>query len=259
MSYHERMAFDEKLSEDASLKEAFSFYKDHRMAMLQDLIEEHRLTRRDTRFNKLIFLLISLTGIALTVNYYYLHKENTNAPPAPVEQKHRKPFYTYIPFVNWEKRAEKTEIKKDSLKKAPVVAPVAEAKETAMVILEPSAMDEERSENDVFLTDSFVLIHDKAYIQMLLSAKKANMDTALADSVITIPKAKNKDKNNQLFVEFWQSPVQYRGYRFNGKKLILYGIEHPYEIYVYKDDNVIYLLHPFGQTPLIQQPNFHLF
>jgi hypothetical protein len=262
MSYHERMAFDEKMAEDASLKEGFEFYKSHRIAMLHDLLDEHRMNRRDTRFNRLIFLLISLTGIALTFNYYYHYKDTKDSSLA-TEKRERKPLYTYIPFVNWEKRSEKGDAKKDNAGKTDTVVimvPADENKEESVEMLEPSTKDEERSANDVFLTDSFITLYDQPYIRQLIAAKKTvSGDTTAQEPETISAKSKSRDKSGQLFVEFWQSPVKYKGYKFNGKKLILYGIELPYEIYVYKDDNAVFLIHPFGETELTEQSNFQTF
>jgi hypothetical protein len=255
----ERIAFDEKLADDAELDTAFRFYKSHRLNMLHNLELEHKLDKKDTRLNKLIFLLISLTGIALTFNYY-LYTSPAATIPAGTEQKHRKPLYTYIPFVNWEKRAEKAEQAKNTTPKkdTAVTKPV---KDEPVAVLEPSPLDEERTATDVFLTDSFLIIHDKAYIEQLLLAKKNGTDSMLIDSatLITPPRGKGKERTNQLFVEFWQSPVHYKGYRFSSKKLIVYGIELPYEIYVYRKNNALFLVHPYGETELTEQTNFQPF
>src|SRR6478735_3428497 len=65
MPEDEREVFEQKLAADASLRMAFEYYKLNRQKLLEQLIEEHQLSRRDNRLNKLIFLLISLTGIVL--------------------------------------------------------------------------------------------------------------------------------------------------------------------------------------------------
>lgn len=251
----ERTAFDQKLAEDAELNQSFRYYKSHRLNLLHNLELEHKLDKKDTRLNKLIFLLISLTGIALTFNYYLYKAPAANNFDG---QTGRKPLYTYIPFVNWEKRAEKAAPKKEVAKKDTVQTKP--AKDEPIIVLEPSPLDDERSATDVFLTDSFIYIYDKAYIAQLIDAKANGTDSLLQDSMGEIaPQVRGREHNNQLFVEFWQSPVKYKGYRFSGKKLIVYGIELPYDIYVYRDNNTVYLIHPFGETELTEQANFQPF
>ncbi|MES2780581.1 MAG: hypothetical protein V4651_11845 [Bacteroidota bacterium] len=261
MTDDERLAFNEKLSADPELKQAFNYYKSHRAALLKELIAEHEETRKDNRFNKLIFLLISLTGIALAFNYYlYTNKEEQIADTAPPKNI----FVRYIPFLNWENRGEKIDsvklaVKIDSIQKKTqiiVQGPKVEPIET----IEPALRDEERSNTDHFLNDTFITIHEKPYIDQLLAWKQYRADSAAGDSVAVIAQpTKPKGKNNQLFVEFWQSPVGYKGYLFTGKKLILYGVETPSYIYIYKENNEIHALLPKVTINLVAQPNFQPF
>jgi hypothetical protein len=264
MSYHERMAFDEKLAEDEALNQAFVFYRANREVMLKNLIEEHKLDRRDGRLNKLIFLLISLTGIALTFNYYF-YKAPAQRSGKQTPQKQREPLYTYIPFVNWEKRSEKNQPKKDTATPPPAqVKTRQQPADDSIVVLEPSTRDDERTANDVFLTDTFISVYEQAYIRSLIASRKKAADHHHPadhhdqDSVATHKPAK-PEKHGQLFVEFWQSPVKYRGYLFNGKKLIIYGVRSPFEIYIYKHDDTFEMLYASEEIPLIPQPNFQAF
>src|SRR6478609_6650198 len=103
MPQEDRSAFDEKLAEDASLRMAFEYYRLNRDTLLADLIKEHKLTRRDNRFNKLIFLLISLTGIALTFNYFVYRQPTSSTNPQPSKGNI---FVRYIPFLNKETKPE---------------------------------------------------------------------------------------------------------------------------------------------------------
>lgn len=261
MTDDERLAFDEKLSADPELKQAFIYYKAHRAKLLKELIAEHEETRKDNRFNKLIFLLISLTGIALAFNYYlYKNNEDKTAGTTPP----RNIFVRYIPFLNWDNRGDKndsvkTAVKKDSIQKEILTIaqePTIEPIET----IEPALRDDERSITDHFLNDTFITIHEKSYIEQLLAWKQYRIDSAAGDSVAVVPQpARPKGKTSQLFVEFWQSPVGYKGYLFTGKKLILYGVETPSDIYIYKDNNEIHALLPKSSINLVAQPNFQPF
>lgn len=261
MTEDERLTFDEKLSADPELKQSFAYYKAHREKLLKELVAEHEETRKDNRFNRLLFALISLTGIALAFNYYiYRHTANQsteNAPPKNI-------FVRYIPFLNWGNRSEKSDsVKttraKDSLSIQPIlITPEPEIEKIETI--EPSLRDDERSMTDIFLNDTFISIYDKPFIEQLLAWKQYRTDSAAGDSVAVVAQPlKPKGKNPQLFVEFWQSPVGYTGYLFTGKKLILYGVEIPSDIYLYKENNEIHAMLPSGTLDLVIKPNFQPF
>ncbi|MES2559721.1 MAG: hypothetical protein V4590_08280 [Bacteroidota bacterium] len=262
MTDDERLAFDEKLSADPELKQAFVYYKAHRAKLLKELIAEHEESRKDNRFNKLIFLLISLTGIALAFNYVlYLNKEEDktvdSTPPKNI-------FVRYIPFLNWDNRNEKIDSSKTSLKKDSTLKPVltTPAPETEPIeTIEPAIKDEERSITDIFLNDTFITIYDKSYIDQLLGWKQYCTDSVSGDTSLTVVQQpiKPKGKNSPLFVEFWQSPVGYKGYLFTGKKLIVYGVEAPFDIYIYRDNNETNALINSSSIPLIPKSNFQPF
>jgi hypothetical protein len=46
-----------------------------------------------------------------------------------------------------------------------------------------------------------------------------------------------------LSTEFWVSPVNYRGYRFAGNKLILFGIEEPDKVRLYRYKEQLYMVY----------------
>jgi hypothetical protein len=46
---------------------------------------------------------------------------------------------------------------------------------------------------------------------------------------------------NNLQVEFWVSPVNYRGYKMSKNKIILFGIEEPEAVKLYKLNNMLYM------------------
>jgi hypothetical protein len=261
MTEDERLTFDEKLSADPELKQSFAYYKAHREKLLKELVAEHEETRKDNRFNRLLFALISLTGIALAFNYYiYSHSAGQSAENAPPKNI----FVRYIPFLNWGNRSEKSDsVKttraKDSLSIQPILM-TPEPETEKIETIEPALRDDERSMTDIFLNDTFISIYDKSFIEQLLAWKQYRTDSAEGDSVAVVAQPlKPKGKNPQLFVEFWQSPVGYKGYLFTGKKLILYGVEIPSDIYLYKENNEIHAMLPSGTLDLVIKPNFQPF
>lgn len=58
-------------------------------------------------------------------------------------------------------------------------------------------------------------------------------------------------------VEFWQSPLNSKGYQFNGKKLLLYGISPPYKIQLLSADDDLYLQYDKKYFYLDRDGRFH--
>lgn len=62
----------------------------------------------------------------------------------------------------------------------------------------------------------------------------------------------------QMFnIEFWSSPLNYRGYRMSKYKIILYGIPSADGLKVYKLDDVVYLKHQSNVYRLDYASDFH--
>lgn len=253
MTPEESDAFNEKLSADASLRLAFEYYKLNREKLLSDLMAEHAAIRKDNRLNKLIFLLISLTGISLTFAYY-LNK--SSQPSNGAAQPESKPFYMYIPFINWKQTTPSPSIiKTDS-------TPVANNKTDSLATIEPDLEDDARPLNDVFLGDTLMYVYDKQTVFSWLE----RIDSfelqvkQLTDSTVALAKPllpKPKTKHPYFLVEFWQSPVGYKGYLLSENKIVVYGLDTPFKWTLYSDTtlNVIY---DKGETNLIADKNYHL-
>jgi hypothetical protein len=65
-----------------------------------------------------------------------------------------------------------------------------------------------------------------------------------------------KENTSKLLVEYWKSPVSYRGYLFVENKLVIYGIPFSTILYVYKDRNIYVMVLPTGSFQLTEQTNF---
>ncbi len=245
----ERSAFDEKLAEDAALRMAFEYYRLNRDTLLAELIKEHKLTRRDNRLNKLIFLLISLTGIALTFNYFVYRQPTTgNTNPQPAKSNI---FVRYVPFLNREPKSNR-----------PVATPVAVHRTTVnkdtITNLEPSTDRDERLRSDLYQRDTFVTVMDKAGANAWLTFWHQT-DSLGADSPATRPVFSKSNKAPIMLVEYWESPFGYKGYFLQKNTLVLYGIRQP-KIIVYKEQHELFLMLPEkGRILITEQPNFTSF
>lgn len=62
------------------------------------------------------------------------------------------------------------------------------------------------------------------------------------DSTIKVALGIDNLKQTSVSVEFWESPLNYSGYKFSGKKLILYGLspQLAYKVYKRNDDYFLY-------------------
>jgi len=84
------------------------------------------------------------------------------------------------------------------------------------------------NENSINEEDDIVVAQDE-----LISAKrfaidgtpktnsnKKNLDSLLVDDVNT---SSNKNTEGNLLIEFWKSPINFKGYKFDDKKLVIFG------------------------------------
>jgi hypothetical protein len=61
------------------------------------------------------------------------------------------------------------------------------------------------------------------------------------DSLIKSSLDINDVINQTLIIEFWESPVNYSGYKLSKYKLILYGLSPQFDYKIYKKDKIYYL------------------
>ncbi|MGQ0829449.1 MAG: hypothetical protein ACT4ON_13755 [Bacteroidota bacterium] len=67
----------------------------------------------------------------------------------------------------------------------------------------------------------------------------------------------DRTNSKQFFnIEFWQSPLNYKGYKMSKYKLVLYGITSAEGIKIYKSDDIIYLKNQGGAYKLDQAGDF---
>ncbi len=84
----------------------------------------------------------------------------------------------------------------------------------------------------------------------LLSARNLEMlslgsATSKKDSVLSQLSGIRDDGPKTFYtVEFWQSPINYKGYKMSKNKILLYGMGDSEGIRLFKLDDVIYLKHP---------------
>ena len=267
MPEKERHDFEEKLSSDESFRHSFHHYKHHRKEYLTELLDEDsKEAKKRWSLNSWLYLLISTTGIALAINYYFFMGKE----PITSNNQGSKSWniINRIPFLA---------TKNEPLKNQHIIkhegSTFTENKTDSMEVSKSIAngnqydSGDENSDfvNDVMDLDSFVQTFDKTSFELRFKSIKSETDSIIVDSALEALAAKSVSRNLQqskqimIYVEFWRSPINFKGYKFNGKKLVVYGILFPYEIYLLREGDEFILRTPHNETILTRDNNFHKF
>jgi len=78
-------------------------------------------------------------------------------------------------------------------------------------------LNKEQILRDQFIQSKMMIIQGKA--------DSIQKYTASLDSLLTDDKMTPRQDLHKILVELWKSPVNYKGYKFSGRKLILFGID----------------------------------
>jgi hypothetical protein len=123
--------------------------------------------------------------------------------------------------------------------------------------------DIEEANADVMLFDTLLTVIDfeafKEKQKNLLLDTDSLITDSMSSAIALRSMIKNpvKAKQQQVYVEYWQSPEDYAGYTFNGKKLILFGHQKPDNIFLLKRINQIILHLSDNEILLLSDNNFH--
>ena len=157
--------------------------------------------------------------------------------------------------MNWEKRIEKKNITSKFIHLDSNTFQndtIAEAIDT----LVPSTDRNERLLSDQFIADTFINIWEKSFFDQWIIQNEL-LASSTSDSIEPkIMSVNPKENTSKLLVEYWKSPVSYRGYLFVENKLVIYGIPFSTILYVYKDRNIYVMVLPTGSFQLTEQTNF---
>jgi len=69
------------------------------------------------------------------------------------------------------------------------------------------------------------------YIPIVYLSEEVEKDTTIKE-ILGIEEVQNKT----MFVEFWESPLNFEGYKLSKKKLIVYGLSAQFDYKIYKDE-----------------------
>lgn len=79
--------------------------------------------------------------------------------------------------------------------------------------------------------------HNIIYVGDTINDDPSRIDSLIAET----SGVRIDDEVEKLDLEFWQSPINYQGYKLGKKKLLLYGINRPDSVWLYGWDEKLYL------------------
>jgi hypothetical protein len=261
----------EKLSEDANLRSAFNEYKKNRVAQLKNSVGVSEETSLNKKLLSAMYLLISITGIALTVNYY-INNEKLKLSNESLEKhnklKERKLWDKLPVFGNKPNNGSQS----SSIITQPEEIELEDALlsyNNKVASVSSNTTDKKTAPNnkikaDIILHDTFLAPIEKEVYELRFKVVKSRADSMNNDSITNLTYSRISQgklhTDNPVLVEFWKSPVNYKGYSFNGKKLVLYGFDKPYAVSLYIEKKEISLkLNDGFSAKLIKDNEFHKF
>ena len=172
---------------------------------------------------KLIITFLIITGIGITL-WEYIGPNSTG-------EKHN--------YFTWRFR-DKSKVHNEVVEKS--VSPSIEIKEK-VVPEQTEKISEENLPAVDSITDDIVVRKDQLLISYNLQPIELATDSRTNEAIEkSDPEAGLPEKQQRYYeVEFWVSPVNYRGYKLQGEKLILFGIEVPDEVQLYSIESKLWL------------------
>jgi hypothetical protein len=118
--------------------------------------------------------------------------------------------------------------------------------------------------DELFQSDSLFEYHQLTTWRSILETISYESDSILSDSLIVKKSTqllikKKQNKLPTILVEYWQSANQISAYKFDGNKIILYGISPASNFYLLKDENALnyYIIGPQQLFPLSNDNHIH--
>ncbi|MBC7384350.1 MAG: hypothetical protein H7296_15395 [Bacteroidia bacterium] len=242
MRGQELAAFHQKLNENERFRKDFDFYVIHRKNILEEELAEY--DKNEILFKKpqkwgWFYAIISVLGLVLIIDYYLSINYDKTIDTAV----RRKPLIERINFFSTEEIMPEPKETEKAFKENKIEKPLTKNYSTEPEILDSTQLFAEAEaqlekyiqnnniiQSDYFLMDSLMWVFDGIVTKERIVALNMQTDSILDDSSLQMLAFKSlygkpKASQKQLFVEYWKSPIHFRGYRFSGKKLLLFGFE----------------------------------
>ena len=236
MKPEEAKLFTQRLESDLEFKEDFEFYLRNRQNILAEELAEYDepelLIKKPERWGWL-YAILSILCLVLIVDYFlsvrYAEKLDSEKKRRPLIERinifSSKPTKEQKAEALDGKASDSKEEKEAILEKSDSIG-----ENLTKEILPYLGNDHASIKGDYFVMDSLFKVIEVEMIDEWVSKLRIQTDSAFSDSVMTLLSIKEILKNEsalkrQLLVEFWDSELHFRGYIFDGKKLILYDMD----------------------------------
>ncbi len=272
MKPEEANLFKERLDKDISFKEDFEFYFRNRESIIQEELAEYDepelLIKKPERWGWL-YAVLSVLCIVLIVDYFL----NVRYAAQLSSEKPRTPL---IERINIFKSKKPTIANPSSATQAPIKELEKQIGDTLSGLGSASAArgegnyrgllkdDQDAIPGDFFVSDSLFGVIEKEDIDVKLGKLRIQTDSLFSDSVLEVLAIKEILKaepalKRQLLIEYWDSELHFRGYIFDGKKLLLYDMDKlPGLVLTYDGRNKVYHLYVnFREYHLFNDGNLH--
>lgn len=281
MSREEKQAFEKKLYADIDFKNDFEKYCNNHDEIIKQELDEYfneEIIPNKPKNYTWIWVLISILGIVLIIDYYankkYSEKQKENQTYKQVlvdrlSNAFIEPLKTISSKIIRKKtitdtstyylKADENYLIEDSIFKENIDSTQIENS----ISNQFQKLVNENILKDVFLNDSLLWVYELEKFKEKYKSINNSTDSALTDSTLTKltlqALLKQSHTKKPLFVEFWISVVGFNGYQFNGKKLVVYGINHPFDVFILKRNNTFILHSIWGETALQTDNQLHKF
>lgn len=279
MDVEESDAFEEKLNTDIDFKNDFENYILHRDEIVKIELEEYQKEiipeKPSKAYYSWILVALSLLSLVLLLDYYASKNYDKKQPEEKsytqkiinrINNAIIKPF-TFKKDSNEKQKDNKLQVQKtqeneenellidEKIINADSIA-LLETGENDWIKVSPAEADEMLFDTIIHAVD---LEKFKEKLRLISTVTDSTLDDSILTKISIRSAAKTKGQQNikPIYVEFWKSILDYSGYKFNGKKLLIYGIEKPFEIYLLKQENTIILRSVKGENALLNDNEFH--
>jgi hypothetical protein len=121
---------------------------------------------------------------------------------------------------------------------------------------EPADTSNSNSFNDNIVISKDELLFTKL-IKVTGQYKNVN-DSYELDSILTDQRVANKKDHGAIKVEFWRSPINYKGYKFDDVKLVVFGMLEFNNLSLISHDNDLFIKYNKEYYPVEQTDDFKL-
>lgn len=286
MSRLERDAFEKKLNADELFKADFDKYALNHDSILKEELEEYyneEIIPDKPKNYSWLLVLFSVLGLVLLIDYYanqkYASQQKLNQTyKEEIVDRFNNAFVEPFKKIGFKKGFKSLDtVYKQLTFSADGQYELDSLQENQNKIdsslIEEKIIDQfqqlmreknlESNVKDIFLTDSLMVVIDLEKFKEKFKVITNSTDSTLTDSVTTRLSLQSLTKQNNnikpLFVEFWQSTIGFNGYQFTGKKLVLYGVRKPFDIFILKQNTLFVLHSKWGETALQADNQLHKF